>query len=96
MTSAASTSTLAAPKLGGAEKAAAKRVRRPRKRTGARAAQALKLIAAEPGITIPALGEKMGVKGNYLYTVVPSLERAGKVRKDGRGWYPKEATPASA
>lgn len=59
---------------------------RPRKLIGKRAAQALAFIASEPGITIPALGEKMGIKTNYLYTVVSSLERADKVRKAGCAW----------
>jgi hypothetical protein len=83
-------STSASPKPTSTGKPA-KRRRGRRKRVGKRAAQALKLIGAEPGITIPALGKKMGIKGNYLYTVVPSLEQAGKVRKEGRGWHAKKA-----
>ncbi len=33
----------------------------------------------------------MGIQQNYLYRVLPSLEQDGQVRKDGRGWYPKDA-----
>jgi hypothetical protein len=59
--------------------------------TGTRAKQALELVQANPGITIPDLAEQMGIKQNYLYRVLPGLEQDGLVRKDGRGWYPLEA-----
>jgi hypothetical protein len=94
-TTTALASTSASPKPTSTGKPTVKRGRRQRKRVGKRAAQALALIRAEPGITIPALGKKMGIKGNYLYTVVPSLEQAGKVRKEGRGWYAKEGRTAN-
>src|SRR3954454_22342808 len=57
--------------------------------TGPRANQTLELVRAEPGITIPQLAERMGIKQNYLYRVLPGLEQDGKVRKEGRGWFPK-------
>ena len=57
--------------------------------TGTRAAQTLDLVKATPGITIPELADKMGIKQNYLYRVLPGLERDGQVRKDGRGWFPR-------
>jgi len=31
----------------------------------------------------------MGIKQNYLYRVLPGLEKEGKLQKKGRGWYPK-------
>jgi hypothetical protein len=31
----------------------------------------------------------MGISPNYLYRVLPGLAKQGKIRKDGRGWYPK-------
>ncbi len=89
-TATALASTSASPKPASA-KPAAKRRRGRRKGVGKRAAQALALIVAEPGITIPALAEKMGIKTNYLYRVLPSLEQAGRVRKEGRGWHAREA-----
>jgi hypothetical protein len=89
-TTTALASTPASPKPASA-KPAAKRRRGRRKVVGKRAAQALALIVAEPGITIPALAEKMGIQTNYLYRVLPSLEQAGKVRKEGRGWHAREA-----
>jgi Winged helix-turn-helix DNA-binding len=73
-------------------KAARKPAGRPagrRKGTGSRAAEALSLVQAQPGITIPELAAKMGISPNYLYRVLPGLEKEGKIRKDGRGWHPK-------
>ena len=78
---------------GSATKAAASSTRRRggrRKGGGQRATQALSLVQGQPGITIPELATKMGIKENYLYRVLPSLEREGKIRKEGRGWFPAE------
>src|SRR4051812_36503526 len=58
------------------------------KGSGTRAQQTLSLVKDSPGITIPELATKMGIKQNYLYRVLPGLESDGKVRKDGRGWHP--------
>jgi hypothetical protein len=60
-----------------------------RKGSGTRAAQALSFVQGQPGITIPELATKMGIKQNYLYRVLPGLEQESKVRKQGRGWHPK-------
>jgi ribosomal protein S25 len=60
-----------------------------RKGSGTRAAQALSFVQAQPGITIPELAARMGIKQNYLYRVLPTLEEEGKVKKEGRGWHPK-------
>ncbi len=61
------------------------------KGTGTRGAEALALVRAKPGITIPEIAEQMGIKQNYLYRVLPGLADDGLVKKDGRGWHPKEA-----
>jgi hypothetical protein len=61
------------------------------KGSGKRAAQALQLVTESPGITIPELAAKMGIKQNYLYRVLPGLAEDGHVVKDGRGWHPKQA-----
>jgi hypothetical protein len=58
--------------------------------SGTRAIQALELVKARPGITIPELAESMGIKQNYLYRVMPGLAEEGKVTKSGRGWHFKE------
>ncbi|HTR89891.1 MAG TPA: hypothetical protein VMG62_07250 [Solirubrobacteraceae bacterium] len=60
-----------------------------RKGSGTRGAQALSLVQGQPGITIPELAAKMGIKQNYLYRVLPGLEQEGKIAKQGRGWHPK-------
>jgi hypothetical protein len=60
-----------------------------RKGSGTRAAEALAFVQGQPGITIPELAAKMGIKQNYLYRVLPGLSQEGKVTKKGRGWHPK-------
>jgi hypothetical protein len=60
-----------------------------RKGSGTRAAEAFSFVQGQPGITIPELAAKMGIKQNYLYRVLPGLEQEGKVSKKGRGWHPK-------
>jgi hypothetical protein len=62
-----------------------------RKGSGTRAAEALSFVQAQAGITIPELAAKMGIKQNYLYRVLPGLEKDGKVQKKGRGWHAKGA-----
>jgi CRP-like cAMP-binding protein len=58
--------------------------------SGTRGAQALELVKARPGITIPELAEAMGIKQNYLYRVMPGLADEGKVTKSGRGWHARD------
>jgi hypothetical protein len=59
--------------------------------SGTRSKQALELVRTRPGITIPEIAEAMGIQQNYLYRVLPALQKDGLVRKDGRGWKPREA-----
>jgi hypothetical protein len=61
------------------------------KGSGTRGAEALALVKASPGITIPEIAEKMAIKQNYLYRVLPGLVEEGLVVKDGRGWKPIDA-----
>ncbi len=61
------------------------------KGSGTRGAEALALVKANPGITIPELAERMAIKQNYLYRVLPGLVEDGLVVKDGRGWKPTDA-----
>jgi hypothetical protein len=56
--------------------------------SGKRAQQALDLVAGQPGITIPELAKAMKIQPNYLYRVLPGLEKDGKVKKKDKGWYP--------
>jgi hypothetical protein len=66
---------------------AGRRRGRPRG-SGTRSAQAVALVQAKPGITIPEMGKEMGITPNYLYRVLPELAKEGKVKKAGKGWEP--------
>jgi hypothetical protein len=63
---------------------------RRRRRGGTRADQAVKLIGQNPGIGVAELGKKMRLKApNYLYRVLPDLEKEGRViKKRGGGYHP--------
>ena len=53
-----------------------------------RADEALALIKANPGITVPEIAEKLGIRQNYLYRVMAQLQRQRKVRRRQRGYHP--------
>ncbi len=71
----------------------AARTRGPR--AGNRGQQALELIAAKPGLTAAELAESMGMKRNYLYRVLPALQKDGKIAKEGTGYHPVGAGAAA-
>jgi hypothetical protein len=72
--------------------AASSNGRRGRPRgTGTRGKQALELVRASPGITIPEIAGQMGIQQNYLYRVLPGLQKEGLIRKEGRGWHAMDA-----
>jgi hypothetical protein len=56
--------------------------------SGTRAKEALELVRTRPGITIAEMADAMGIKANYLYRVMPTLESEGQVVKRDRGWHP--------
>ena len=61
--------------------------RAPRRRgrprgSGTRSKQALELVRARPGITIPEIAEAMGIQQNYLYRVLPGAAE-GRARAQG-------------
>jgi hypothetical protein len=56
--------------------------------SGSRAKQALELVRAKPGITIGEMADAMGIKANYLYRVMPTLQAEGQVKKRDKGWHP--------
>jgi hypothetical protein len=76
--------------------------RRSRRATGggaSRARQAIDLIGGQPGMTVPEMAKAMGIGSNYLYRVLPQLEKEGKVVKQGKGYHPIAAPaeePAAA
>ena len=81
----------AAPTRARAASGGAKGKRGRPKGSGQRGKQALDLVKSRPGITIPEIADAMGIKQNYLYRVMPGLEKDGLVRKKGRGWHAKDA-----
>jgi hypothetical protein len=63
--------------------------RRRRRRGGTRAEQAVKIITENPGINASELSRKMRLKApNYLYRVLPDLQKEGRIRKRGKGYHP--------
>jgi sugar-specific transcriptional regulator TrmB len=75
-TAKASTSTAAAPR------------KRRKRRGGTRADQAVSLIEGQPGISASDVAKTMKIKPNYLYRVLGDLEKEGRVKKDGRKYFP--------
>jgi hypothetical protein len=79
-----------AARSGGGSGSGSGRRGRPRG-SGTRAKQALELVRSRPGISIPEIAQEMGIQQNYLYRVLPALQKDGLVRKEGKGWHPLEA-----
>jgi sugar-specific transcriptional regulator TrmB len=77
-----SSTSSAAPKASGAPK------KRRRRRGGTRGDQAVELITSQPGISASDVAKTMKIKPNYLYRVLGDLEKEGRVKKDGRQYYP--------
>ena len=48
----------------------------------------VELIASQPGISASDVAKTMKIKPNYLYRVLGDLEKEGRVKKDGRQYYP--------
>lgn len=85
-----------APSAPARKRAPAKRgaVRGRPKGSGTRGVQALAIVKESPGITIPEIADRMKIKQNYLYRVLPRLAEDGLVVKDGQGWRPKDTDTA--
>ena len=64
------------------------RKRRRSRKGGTRAEHALKVISESPGVGASEIAEKLGIKPNYMYRVLHELQADGRVRKDGRAYYP--------
>ena len=64
--------------------------RRRGRRGGTRAAQALKVVRENPGITVSEMAGKMSIKQpNYLSRVMNQREADGAVSKTGKGYTAK-------
>jgi sugar-specific transcriptional regulator TrmB len=72
----------------GSTRTAASPRRRRKRRGGTRADQAVDLITSKPGISASDVAKTMKIKPNYLYRVLGDLEKEGRVKKDGRQYYP--------
>ncbi|HWC48424.1 MAG TPA: hypothetical protein VG448_06050 [Solirubrobacterales bacterium] len=82
------------PKGGGRGKATkstgATRIRRKRK-GGTRADKAVRMVEKRPGISASEIAKAMKIKPNYLYRVMGDLEEEGRVKKNGRQYFPAAA-----
>ena len=54
--------------------------------------KAFALIKAEPGISAATIAQRLKVKPNYLYRILGDLEKAGRIKKDGRKYSAIEET----
>src|SRR5262245_8838218 len=79
--------------LAGLGRSARRRAARPRaagrrrRRGSTRADQAVRLIKANPGISVSELGRKMKLNHpNYLYRVLPDLQKEGRIKRKGKGY----------
>jgi hypothetical protein len=75
----------------GARRRTGRRPGRPRGRRsgGTRSAQALELVRSRPGIKIPEIAAELKIEPNYLYRVMPGLEKSGQIKRDGdKGYHP--------
>jgi hypothetical protein len=60
---------------------------RRRGRGSTRADQAVRIIKANPGIKVSELGKRMKLNHpNYLYRVLPDLQKEGRVKRKGTGY----------
>ena len=60
-----------------------------RRRGSTRADQAVRIIKQNPGISVSELGRKMKLNHpNYLYRVLPDLQKEGRIRRKGKGYHP--------
>lgn len=75
-----------------ARSAPARRAARKRGRpkgSGARAQQAAKAVTKNPGASTAVIASKLGMASpNYLYRVLPQLEKDGVIVKRDGGWHP--------
>ncbi len=62
--------------------------KRRRRRGGTRLDQAVEMVKKEPGISAADIAKGMKIKPNYLYRVMDEAVKEGRVRKDGRKYFP--------
>jgi hypothetical protein len=60
-----------------------------RRRSGGRqtrADQAVQIVGGNPGVTVKEIAGEMGINENYLYRLLPRMEREGTLKREGSGW----------
>ena len=55
---------------------------------GTRAGAAIELVRQSPGVSASEIAKALKIKPNYLYRVLGGLEKEGRVRKEGRAYFP--------
>jgi hypothetical protein len=65
-------------------------------RPGQRSDELLRLVGEQPGITVRAIGERLGVDPTGLYRVANKLTADGRLRKDGTKLYTVDAGRSAA
>jgi hypothetical protein len=46
-------------------------------------------VRSRPGIKIPEIASELSIEPNYLYRVMPGLEKEGKITRDSdKGYHP--------
>jgi sugar-specific transcriptional regulator TrmB len=76
------------PRGGKARSTASAGGKRRKRRSGTRADQAVDLIVKAPGISASDVAKQMKIKPNYLYRVLSDMEKEGRVKKQGRKYFP--------
>lgn len=62
------------------------------KGSGKRGVEVIAVVTQTPGLKVAQIAERMGLKPNYLYRVLPDLAAKGLVVKGAdSGWFPVEA-----
>jgi hypothetical protein len=82
-----------------AQPAATRAARRPvggSRRGATRADQFVALVNDQPGVTVGEAAEQLKTSRNALYKVTGRLQREGRLRKEGRGFYPVKQHPRPA
>ncbi len=75
------------PRGTGAKASSGRAGKRRRRRGGTRADHALKHVSENPDASASEIASAMGIKPNYVYRVMAELEKDGRVRKDGKGYF---------
>jgi hypothetical protein len=55
--------------------------------SGNRGEEILGILRITPGLTIAEVAGKLNIKPNYLYRVLPGMEKDGKVKKVDKGYH---------